>query len=151
MRPFAFRLAGVLAVWQRREDAALANLQRQQAATHVAQTRLADNERQREEAMANLARAVAGAANGEDPGWHRNWITHLAMRREADRDEVARCAANEAAAKTAWQRSRRDRRVIERLRERAQARHAVDARRHDMKVMDELAGMATGRRERQAW
>lgn len=151
MKPFAFRLASVLTIWQRREDAALANLQRQQAATAKARHRVTMLETQRQEARATGA-AAAGVADAHlDPAWHRNWITHITMKLEAARDAATQCAANEVAARTVWQKARRDRRVIERLRERALRRHAHDARRDEMKVMDELAVQGAFRKEGLTW
>jgi flagellar export protein FliJ len=86
-----------------------------------------------------------------DPAWHRNWITHITMQLEAARDETTRCLGNEEAARTVWQKARRDRRVIERLRERALRRHAQDTRRGDMKVMDELAVQGAFRKGGLTW
>ncbi len=151
MKPFAFRLASVLAIWQRREDAALANLQRQQAATAAARHRVTTLETQRQQARVAGAMPPAAADAHLDPAWHRNWITHITMRLEAARDEATRCAASEEAARTVWQKARRDRRVIERLRERALRRHAQDTRRDEMKVMDELAVQGAFRKGGLTW
>lgn len=141
MRPFRFRLASVLTLWQRREDAALANLLRNQAATRDAQLRLSSLVEARADAARRTHVAVAGTHAPDDPAWHRNWIVHLSLAIEAARDDLGRCEALEQTARTAWQRARRDRRVLERLRDRALRRHQVETRRDEMKVMDELAGL----------
>lgn len=141
MRPFTFRLASVLTLWQRREDAALANVLRNQAATHDADLRLSGLVETRADAARHTHVAVVGAHPPDDPAWHRNWIVHLSMAIEAARDDLRRCEALEHAARLAWQRTQRDRRVLERLRDRAWRRHQSEARRVEMKVMDELAGL----------
>ncbi|MCC7185376.1 MAG: flagellar export protein FliJ [Acidobacteria bacterium] len=151
MKPFVFRLESVLTIWQRREDAALANLQRQQAATATAQRRVTTFEEQRRAARMKVAEGPGAGDPHVDPAWHRNWITHITMKLEAARDEVIRCVANEEAARGVWQKARRDRRVIERLRERALRRHAHDTRRDEMKVMDELAVQGAFRKEGLTW
>ncbi len=151
MKPFVFRLESVLTIWQRREDAALANLQRQQAATATARQRVTTLEHQRQTARETWASPSSIGDTTLDPTWHRNWITHITMKLDAARDEATRCAANEEAARTVWQTARRDRRVIERLRERALRRHAHDTRRDEMKVMDELAVQGAFRKEGLTW
>ena len=151
MQPFTFRLESVLTIWQRREDVALANLQRQQAASETARRRVTALDQQRKAAGLVPPPSPAAVDTLLDPAWHRNWITHLTMKLEAARDEVTRCVANEAAARAVWQKARRDRRVIERLRERALRRHAQDARRDEMKRMDELAMQGAFRKEGLTW
>lgn len=140
MAPFRFRLHAVLDLWQRREDAALADLQRQSAAVARARDRYTQAQDSRDQ-------AVTGGSHdreGDDWTWHRNWIVHLSAVVEAARDDVTRCELNEASARQRWQTARRDRRVIERLRDRAERRHALEERRREGKALDELAVM-TGR------
>jgi flagellar export protein FliJ len=141
--PFRFRLASVLTVWQHREDAALADLHRNQAATHAARRRLTQLNETRAAAASPVALTPRNEVVPHDPAWHRNWIVHLSMAIEAARDNVRRCEALEVTARLAWQRAQRDRRVLERLRDRARQRHETEARRDEMKVMDELAGLRT--------
>jgi flagellar export protein FliJ len=141
MRPFKFRLVSVLTLWQRREDAALADLLRNQAATRDADLRLSGLVETRADAARRTHVAVAGARLPDDPAWHRNWIVHLSMAIEAARDDLNRCEALERTARVVWQGAQRDRRMLERLRDRAWRRHQSEARRNEMKVMDELAGL----------
>jgi len=143
MRPFRFRLAAVLTIWQRREEAARTILLREQAATVRAQAHVDAVVAQREAARSAPAVMAARDAGLHDPTWHRNWITHLTAQLAAARDAVVQCTAAEAQARTTWQQARRDVRVMERLRERAVQRHAVATRRDEMKQMDELAGLKT--------
>lgn len=151
MRPFTFRLANVLTIWQRREDAALAILLRQQAATGAARTRALDAEAACVAAAAEAVAAVATPDVMGDPGWHRNWILYLSAERDRARQDVTRCVALEVTSRTAWQQARRDRRVLERLRERAQRRFQAGARRDEMKQMDELAGRGAMFKEGLRW
>jgi flagellar export protein FliJ len=149
VRPFRFRLAAVLTIWQRREEAARAIVLREQAATARARAHVAAVVAQREAARATPDVASGRDAGPHDPTWHRNWITHLTAQLAAAHDAVVQCVDAEAAARTTWQQTRRDRRVMERLRERASQRYAVAARRDEMKQMDELAGLRTPKG--QAW
>jgi flagellar export protein FliJ len=141
VRPFKFRLATVLSVWQKREEAAFAVFQRESAAVAAAK---ADVDRRvaarldAQRAAATAWRAPDGAA---ESAWHRNWITHLTVEIDAARGRAARCEARERDARAVWQRARRDRRVMERLRDRAQARHAAETRRVELVEMNERAGL----------
>lgn len=141
MRPFAFRLATVLMLWQRREDAALVELHRQQAVHRVAVSHLDGLHEARAQASREARAGSQPATAPHDPAWHRNWIKHLSLAIDGARVELARCAGNERVAQIAWQRARRDRRVLERLRDRAFRRHQIDMRRHETKLLDELAGL----------
>lgn len=150
MKPFTFRLAGVLSLWRRKEENAQAHFQRQMAMTAVARVRERDARDVRDAAQQAAADAMRGTHAHLESAWHRNWITHLSLRVEAARDDVRRSEQNERAAKLVWQRAQRDRRVLERLRDRAQQRYRLEARRDEMKVMDALAQQA-GQREHARW
>jgi flagellar export protein FliJ len=150
-RPFRFRLAGVLTIWQRREDAALATFRREQAATVAAQARVRELDAQYLDARSATASASADTSRHHDPAWHQNWIISLAQHLDEARAHVARCIVQETAARSAWQRTRRDRRVIERLRDRAQRRHREAVRQDEMKAMDERAIQGAFRREGLTW
>lgn len=151
MKPFTFRLESVLKIWTRREETALTFLQRQRAATAAARHQITVLEEQRTEARTALALVSAGRPSVDDPTWHRNWITRMTMALEAAQVEAAQCAAHEAEAQVAWQKARRDMRVMERLRERAHRRHVQDVRRDERKQMDELAVMGAFRKEGLTW
>jgi flagellar export protein FliJ len=149
MSAFRFRLAGVLAIWQRREDRALTVLQGEIAECAVARADIERLLRARDEARSGAMAAIADRRGGHDPAWHRNWITRLARQLDAAQQQLAKCEAREASARAAWQRARRDRRVIERLRDRAGRRHEVDERRRELIEMDERAGVRA--QKEQAW
>lgn len=147
MGPFRFRLAGVLTIWQRREDRALTVLQREIAEVAVARAHVEGLLRARDDARAGSIAALSDRRGGHDPAWHRNWISHLARQLDAAQHRVVKCEARETSARAAWQRARRDRRVIERLRDRAGRRHAVDSRRRELIEMDERAGLRAQKEE----
>jgi flagellar export protein FliJ len=149
MSVFRFRLAGVLAIWQRREDRALTVLQGEIAESAAARATIERLLRARDEAGAGAMAALADRRGGHDPAWHRNWITRLARQLDAAQQHLVKCETREAAARAAWQRARRDRRVIERLRDRAGRRHAIDERRRELIEMDERAGVSA--QKEQAW
>lgn len=149
MRPFRFRLASVLTVWRRREDAALANLQRQRAAVQAAEHRLALAIEAKREAHATAAQALVTDRDHTDPAWHRNWIVELSARIQVARDALASCLDAERAALRTWQMARRDVRVLERLEERARGRYQVEATRADLRQMDALAALRAPKG--QAW
>lgn len=152
MRPFRFRLASVLTVWRRREEAALGNLQRQRAVVQAAERRVADAIEARTAAQHDAARAIVACTAPTvyaDPAWHRNWIVELSARIEVARDALAAALDHERAALHAWQKARRDVRVLERLEERARARHQVETTRADLRQMDALAALRAPKG--QAW
>jgi len=140
MPPFTFRLAGVLAIWQRREESTLALLQWESTKTFESRAAKARLDKTRADARLEADRALADAGVGHDPAWHRNWIVRLAVDIEAARERVVLGEIREDKARAVWQRARRDRRVIERLQDRARDRHAVEARQSETRELDELAG-----------
>ncbi len=150
MKPFTFRLAGVLKVWTRKEEQAYAFFQRQMASTAAARQREDEARALRAEAQRAATDAMRGDMRPAEMGWHRNWMTSLSLRVEAARDDVRRCEQLERAAQAAWQKARRDRRVLERLRERAETRYRVEARRDEIRFMDGLAQQAR-QREMTQW
>lgn len=149
MGPFRFRLANVLAIWQRREETALAVLHRESALSAIARGEVERLQRLRAEASDTSRAALADPRAWPDPSWHRNWITHLKTQLTTATQEVVRCDAREAAARAVWQRAQRDRRVIERLRDRAGRRHAAEVRRVERVAMDERAGLMA--QKERAW
>lgn len=150
MKPFTFRLAGVLKVWTRKEEQAYAFFQRQMASTAAARDRESEARAARTDAQHRATDALREATAPTEITWYRNWITSLSLRVEAARDEVRRCEQLERAAQAAWQKARRDRRVLERLRDRAETRYRVDARREELRLMDGLAQQAH-QREMTQW
>ena len=139
MRPFQFRAAAALEMRRRDEDAAAAVLAQQEAHYRAIEASCEATERQR---AAALAEQHAQSSRGIDVAtlfWHRNWIvrlqtlvTDLRLRQHAAAEAVK-------TAKQAWQLARRKRLALERLRDRALARHRADEQREELKAIDELA------------
>ena len=141
MRPFRFRAAAALDVRVKEEDAAAAALAR-------AEARFSALRETWQLAVARRASATDGAEAAERAGttshaivWHRNWIVSLAAQAEERRQEMNRQDAVAAKARQAWFVARRRRLMLERLRDRALARHRAAERHAEMKQIDELARM----------
>jgi len=71
--------------------------------------------------------------------WHRNWIVRLQPTVVDLRAESHTAQQAVLIARQAWQLAKRRRLSLERLRDRAQARHRADEQREELKVIDELA------------
>jgi flagellar export protein FliJ len=141
MRPFRFRADAVLGLRQKQEEKArrlLGLAQESHAQAEARQDAAIEQERHA------IAQAEAAQLHGLEAwrlDWHRNWIAK--QRREADacRRATAISAASVAHASTALNQARQQRRVIERLRERARRRYDLEATREENKTMDDLAGI----------
>ena len=139
MRSFKFRVAAALDMRRKEEDAAALELAQKDATFQQIEAALRSAEETRERALADQ---LAQSQQGIDIAtlfWHRNWIVRLqatVVNLRADRH-----AAQQAVqiARHAWQLAKRRRLSLERLRDRAQARHRADEQREELKVIDELA------------
>ena len=146
MSRFRFRLEPVLQMRQRQDDEA------KQALAH-AERQLQDAERRLAGAADRLRNAYASAAGAEHDQvtvvqltWHRNWIVVKARDVEAGRLDVQeRLETRELRAHQA-QEARKQRRVLERFRDRALLAFETEVARRDMQVIDELATMQAARR-----
>lgn len=146
MSRFRFRLEPVLQLRQRAEDEA------QRLLTH-AEGQLRHAERRFSEAGDRLRVAYASATEAERGGgdpvlltWHRNWIVVKVRDDEAARFEVQeRQETRDLRARQA-QAARKQRRVLERFRDRARLAFETEAARRDMQAIDELATMQAARR-----
>ena len=140
MRPFRFRAASALDLRKKQEDEARLALGRAQNAAAMADAQL---QTARDHAAGAGARLVALQEEGAPAwliGWHRSWIVQQTRVVETRRDVVmATAAVTEAGeiVRTAF----RQRRVLERLRDRLAARHARAMERHELNQMNELAGL----------
>jgi flagellar export protein FliJ len=143
-----------------RADAALTFRRRQ---LEEAQRELARKERDRLEASGRAERAAAAVSEAKTAAippagapigahafeWQRFWITRL--QREQGRDNAA-LAAREAAvttARTACTAARQKCRALERLREKAWARHLAADAAEERKVIDDIAVRRMDARRRQ--
>lgn len=141
MKPFRFRAQPALDLREKEEDAAEAALVR-------AEAQFSASKRTVDEAIGREAAAEAARADAVRVGtashtllWHRNWITALAAAVETCRREMNRQEAVVAEARQAWYVARRRRLMLERLRDRALARHRAVEQRVELQQIDELARM----------
>ena len=139
MRPFRFRAAAALEIRRRDEDAAAAVLARNEANYRAIEARCHDAERARTAALAEQAAQPTRGIDVATLFWHRNWIVRLQAVVSDLRLELRAAADGVTTARQAWQFARRRRLALERLRDRALARHRADAQREELKVIDELA------------
>jgi flagellar export protein FliJ len=139
VRPFRFRAAAALALRRKEEDLAAAALMRVEAQFHEAQEASAAMERSRAQAQAaGLAQSRLGLDIAA-LSWHRNWITRLQAAVEDLRATERTHQAAVEQAEAAWRQARRRRVALDRLRDRALARHRAEALREEQKALDELA------------
>jgi len=139
MAVFRFRGAAALELRRRQEDAAAAAFARMEAQFRETTEALHAVEQQRSRAQSEqLARSAQGIGIAALL-WHRNWISRLQAAADDLRADVRTKAAAADAAKRAWQAARRRRLALDRMRERAVARHRAAEQLQERRVMDELA------------
>jgi flagellar export protein FliJ len=139
MGPFRFRAAAALEVRSREERAAEAALVHAEALFSAADRAWASARTDIGTAVAELERAARAGTEVQTIFWHRNWITRLTATADERRLQRERCDAAARAARVAWQAAKRRRMILERLRDRAFARHRLAGHRQELKVLDELA------------
>jgi flagellar export protein FliJ len=153
MRPFKFRAAAALDMRRKEEDAAVLELARKEASFRQIEASLQSAERTREGALADQHKQSQQGIDIATLFWHRNWIVRLQATVVDLRAELHTAQQAVQIARQAWQLAKRRRLSLERLRDRAQARHRADEQREELKVIDELArvrfttpdgGMETG-------
>jgi flagellar FliJ protein len=146
MSRFRFRLEPVLQMRQRAEELA------QQALAH-AERRLLEAERGLVAVEDALREAYASADGAERQGadvvrltWHRNWIVVKTRDVEARRLDVRdRLETRDLRVQQA-QEARKQRRVLERFKDRARLAFDTENARRDMQAIDELATIKAARR-----
>jgi flagellar FliJ protein len=141
MQPFRFRAAAALEHRRREEEAAEIALARAEAGFTASREALAAATARHTAAMTAQDVAVRAGTDGHTLFWHRNWITSLAAVIDVARREMNRHETAVAEARQAWFAARKKRLMLERLRDRALARHRVAEQRWELKQIDELARM----------
>ena len=139
MRPFKFRAAAALDIRRKAEDAAALELARKDASFRQVEASLQSAERARETALADQHAQSQRGIDIATLFWHRNWIVRLQATVVDLRADVNTAQQAVLVARQAWQLAKRRRLSLERLRDRAQARHRADEQREELKVIDELA------------
>jgi len=139
MRPFKFRAAAALDIRRKAEDAAALELARKDASFRQIEASLESAQRARETALADQHAQSQQGIDIATLFWHRNWIVRLQATVVDLRADVNTAQQAVIVARQAWQLAKRRRLSLERLRDRAQARHRADEQREELKVIDELA------------
>ena len=85
--------------------------------------------------------AQLGGANGGLIGWHRSWIAKQRLEVDARQREAAISAAVVERAATSVRDTHRQRRTLERLRDRSRRASALEVGRQDTREMNMLAGL----------
>jgi len=139
MRPFKFRAAAALDMRRKAEDAAALELARKDASFRQIESALQSAEHARASALADQHAQSQRGIDIATLFWHRNWIVRLQATVVDLRAESHTAQQAVLIARQAWQLAKRRRLSLERLRDRAQARHRADEQREELKVIDELA------------
>jgi flagellar biosynthesis chaperone FliJ len=139
MRPFRFRAAAALVMRRKQEDTA----RQQLAAAETTRKRAEDQAQSAAQAVARAGDAAADAcrsgAEGWRRDWHQSWIARKRLEADAGRRAAAISAEAAGRATAAVQLAYQRRRALERLRDRAWHRHKLEASRHELQAMNELA------------
>lgn len=146
MSRFRFRLEPVLQMRQRLEDQAQQALARAERQLQEAETKLSAADDRLRGAYVSAGEAERDGADVVLLTWHRNWIVAKTRDVEALRLEVRdRLEARDMRLQQA-QEARKQRRVLERFKERAQVAFDQAAAHREMQAIDELATIKAARR-----
>lgn len=146
MSRFRFRLEPVLQMRQRLEEQAQQALARAERQLHESERRLSAADDRLRAAYASAGEAERAGADVVVLTWHRNWIVARTRDVEAGRLEVQeRLEARDLRLRQA-QEARKQRRVLERFKERARHTFEAEAAHREMQAIDELATLRAARR-----
>ncbi len=146
MSRFRFRLEPVLQMRQRAEEEAEQALARAERQLQEARARLSAAEDRSRDAYASAAQAERDGADVVLLTWHRNWIVARTRDVEARRLDVQERLETRDLRLARAQEARRDRRVLDRFKERARQAFEAEAARREMQAIDELAVIKAARR-----
>lgn len=149
MARFAFRLERVLRVRAVLEEVARAEWQTAEHAAAVAEERHRSLVSAREEAQSDLP-VGPGPLDVQGLLWRQASVERMSVAagRLLERARTVRYQADEA--RRPWEQRRRDRRGLERLRERALRAHLVSEEAAEIVTMDEIAAVRADARRRAA-
>lgn len=141
MARFVFRVQAALDLRRRQEDDA-------KQALAAAETRKLEAERRCDETRRAIEQTLTRGREAEERAgdmtlrlWYRNWITAQRLELERREQVVVQRDADVREAVTRAQEAYRKRRMLERLRERAQATFLADERREEQKMFDDLGSL----------
>jgi flagellar protein FliJ len=144
--PFTFRLERVRALRERAEEQAKEEYAASLAHRLDGEAMLRAAAEERDRARVDTRPGADMALSGADLLASQAWLDRLERAREAAALEFDRRDAEVTARHTALVQAARDRHALEKLRERKQADHALEAARRESAELDELA--AAGHRRR---
>jgi flagellar export protein FliJ len=141
MRPFRFRAQAALDLRQKQEEEALRALARAQDAADRARARTETAVGGVSQADRQLQAAAQDGASGWLIGWHRSWIARQRLEVDARKREAAISAAAVERAAASVRETHRQRRTLERLRDRSHRAYDLEVGRQDTREMNALAGL----------
>lgn len=146
MSRFRFRLAPVLHMRQRAVEQAQQALARAERQLQEAERGLALSEQCLADAYASAGRAEQEGSDVVHLTWHRNWIVVKTRNVEAGRLDVRdRLETRDLRLHQAHD-ARKQHRVLERFKDRAQLTFDIELARREMQAIDELATIKAARR-----
>ncbi len=146
MSRFRFRLEPVLQMRQRAEEEAEQALARAERQLQDATARLRTASDRLRDAYASATQAEREGADVVLLTWHRNWIVARTRDVEASRLDVQERLETRDLRLTQAQEARKERRVLDRFKERARQAFDAEASRREMQAIDELATIKAARR-----
>lgn len=136
---FRFRAAPALDLRRKEEAAAAEAFARADSAFRAVERDRTIASARCDDAIAALRALECAGSDHDTLMWHRNWILRL----RATVDTFSRSLVQRGTAvdesRQMWMEARRRRLALEKMRERAMARFAVEQDRRDRKAMDEVA------------
>lgn len=146
MSRFRFRLEPVLQMRQRLEEQAQQALARAERQLHESERRLSAADDRLRAAYASAGEAERAGADVVVLTWHRNWIVARTRDVEAGRLEVQERLETRDLRLRQAQEALKQRRVLERFKERARHTFEAEAAHREMQAIDELATLRAARR-----
>ena len=146
MSPFRFRLEPVLQMRQRIEDEAQQALARAERLLEEAERGLTLADGRLRDAYVSASQAEREGADVIRLTWHRNWIVVKTRDVEASRLDVRDRLETRNLRLQQAQEAHKQRRVLERFKDRARLAFDSEAAQREMQAIDELATIRAARR-----
>ena len=141
MRPFRFRAQAALDLRLSQEEKALRALAQAQQSAERARARTEAAVEGVSEADRAFQAAQHDSVSGALISWHRSWIAKQRLEVDARQREAAISAATVERAATSVRDTHRQRRTLERLRDRSRRAYDQEVGRQDTREMNMLAGL----------